>query len=561
MVSSSRLYVSHSAFIKSGGLPPLRLWYGVGSDCLLLIVFPMKNPYSNRRSVGTTPSTKFVSVFAFIIGIWLVAITTYLRDNPQIRNEFTSDIRKEEEIIANTLSKGGLRAKEWLHHQKDDSSNARHKWELSSSEDLALQTGPHDDTHIHIVFSTDCSRYQHWQSYQLFLSALKIRQPGRITRIASGCTEEEEVSIRKWHEEHIAILSSRFGLHLTPHFSSVKDESGNTVGDYEFFNKPFGLLHWMEHGDLDTNQPFGDNTLIILMDPDQMFMRPITGHFQSSDTIFRGGPNDKGLNVDTELTYKENESTFTVRRGHPLSQEFGFGDAWREFAIVAGQDSPATKVTGVKAHRSYAAGPPYIATASDMHAIAQKWVEFVPLVHALYPELMAEMYAFSIASAHLELPHQLVGSLMISDTNIDSGEGWKWIDALPADNICNFAMNELGNDDSHRLPSVLHYCQRYGVGDRAFFAKRKLPKDFFSCESPLLEEPSMDIGSGKYLYRKPPFLDTTVNYSATVEKREAFAICGMTGFLNQAALFFKRKHCDGSKINIKKEINLHDLPE
>lgn len=349
----------------------------------------------------------------------------------------------------------------------------------------------------------------------------------------------------------------------------MKDESGNKVGDYDFFNKPFGLLHWMEHGehmgvDPDTNQPFRHDTIVILLDPDQMLMRPITGHFQSSDTIFRGGPKDGGGgggdNVDTELTYKENKSAFVVRHGHPLSQEFGFGDSWLDFAKVAGKESPATKVTSSEAKRSYAVGPPYIATALDMHAIAQKWVEFVPLVHSIFPELIAEMYAFSIASAHLELPHQLVGSLMISVTsNNDGGEGWKWIDALPSDNICSFAMSD---DNSHTLPSVLHFCQRYGVGDRNFFAKKKLPKDFFSCESPLIEEPAMDIGTGKYLYRKPPFLDTTVKYSATAEKREAFVICKMTGFLNQAALFFKRKHCSsGSKINVKKEINLHDLPE
>ena len=559
-----------------------------GRELLVAVIAIMNNPYSTRRGVGrTSKATKFLLILASIIGIWLVAISSYLRKNPEIESKFTSDILKEEQIIANKISKGKLRAKEFLHHKKDDISNikllhkkddnhkndessnnnGRHKWELTASEDLALRTTGPDDTPIHIVFSTDCSPYQHWQSYALFLSALKIRQPGRITRIASGCTEEEELSIRKWHDDHIAILSSRFGLHLTPHFSSVKDESGKKVGDYEFFNKPFGLLHWMEHGehmgvDPDTNQPFRHDTIIILLDPDQMLMRPITGTFQSSDTVFRGGPKDKGFNIDTERTYKDNESSFVVRHGRPLSQEFGFGNSWQQFAEVAGKESPATKVTPTEARRSYAVGPPYIATALDMHAIAQKWVEFVPLVHSLFPELMAEMYAFSIASAHLELPHQLVGSLMISDTNTDGGEGWKWIDALPADNICDFALNKMSDDMSQTiLPSVLHFCQRYGVGDKAFFAKKKVPKDFFSCGSPLIEEPSMDIGSGKYLYRKPPFLDTIVKYSATEEKREAFVICSMTGFLNQAALFFKRKHCDGIKINVKKEISMHDLPE
>ena len=520
----------------------------------------MNNPYTARKQQN---STKFLLIFAFIIGIWLVVISSYLRKNPEIRHEFTSDIKKEEKLIVDSISKGKLRAKEWLHHQKRYNSNIKsEKWELTSSEDIALLTGP-EETSIHIVFSTDCSPYQHWQSYLFFISALRVRQPGRITRIASGCTDEEKISIQNWHDEHIAGLSSRFGLHLTPHFSSVKDEQGKTVGDYEFFNKPFGLLHWMEHGehmgvdpDTSPSQPYRHDTIIILMDPDEVFLRPITGHFTSSDTIFRGGLKG-GINTNTE---KDNQS-FVVRHGKPLSQEFGFGISWLEYANVAGDNSPATKVTSKEAMSSYAVGPPYIATALDMYAIAQKWVEFVPLVHSRFPQLMAEMYAFSIASAHLELPHQMVASLMISDTSTIIGEGWEWIDALPKEDICSFAMNKLGKETSHKLPSVMHFCQRYGVGERAFFAKKKVPKDFFSCESPLIEEPNMDIGSGKYLYRKPPFLDSKVTYSAAIEKREAFVICGMTGILNQAALFFKRKHCVGSKINTEKEINLHDLPE
>ncbi|EJK49310.1 hypothetical protein THAOC_31831 [Thalassiosira oceanica] len=71
----------------------------------------------------------------------------------------------------------------------------------------------------------------------------------------------------------------------------------------------------------------------------------------------------------------------------------------------------------------------------------------------------------------------------------------------------------------------------------------------------------MDIGSGKYRYRKPPFLDTRVQLSPIVEKREAFAICAMIGFLNEAALFYKFKHCDENNMNLSKELYLHDLPE
>mmetsp|Transcript_1841 Transcript_1841/g.2872 ORF Transcript_1841/g.2872 Transcript_1841/m.2872 type:complete len:318 (-) Transcript_1841:414-1367(-) len=317
-----------------------------------------------------------------------------------------------------------------------------------------------------------------------------------------------------------------------------------------------------------------------------MLTRPITGHFSSlpteaggSSDIFRVAPSNDALssaaggggtekknksdfNVDSPLSFREHEPTFTVRHGHPVSQEYGVRDLWRKYASSAvGPNSPATKVTPIEAMRSYAVGPPYIATALDMYDIAVRWCEVVPKVYYELPELLAEMYAFSIATADLQLPHQLMASLMVSDTSGDgNGEGWKMVDDIPGEEVCSFAMDGL-DVEVHPLPTVLHFCHRYGVGDRAFFANTKVPANFFSCGMPLLEEPTLDIGSGKYLYKQPPFLDTRMEYSAVIEKREAFMVCASTGFLNEAALYFKERHCIGNNANVRKAIRLHDLPE
>ncbi|KAL7543879.1 hypothetical protein ACHAXR_013282 [Thalassiosira sp. AJA248-18] len=534
------------------------------------------NPYAPRSSsiswkIYAMLSPKTWCALAIILLIWLLTLVTVVNENPEMKNEVLNDIKREENLIQGKIQRGRLRAKEWINKEKiwlanrlvrneeseGDAEERKHQWDLSQLEDLALRTGP-NDTPIHIVFSTDCSPYQHWQAYQFFLSALRIRQPGRVTQIASGCTTDaEKQSIQDWHAEKIAPLSFRFGLHLTPHFSSVKDDSGNTVGDYEFFNKPFGFKHWLEYGegmgiDPATHLPWKHDTIIALLDPDQMLVKPITGHFESPNDIFRGGSMDAGSggNIDSCLSLKEKEPKFTVRHGHPVSQEYGFA---------------ATKLTSIEALRSYAVGPPYISTELDAYKIAVKWAEFVPKVHHVFPQLMAEMYAYSIATAHLELPHQLMASLMVSDTSTSGGgsggggEGWELIDQIQGEEVCSFAMNSL-DADVHPMPSVLHFCHRYGVGAKAFFAKKKVPKNFFSCESPLLEEPPMDIGSGKYLYKIPPFLDKKVEFSAVVEKREAFMICSSIGFLNEAALFYKNRHC-GDDANLKKDIGLHDLPE
>ena len=46
-----------------------------------------------------------------------------------------------------------------------------------------------DDPRFFLVYSTDCSGYQNWQSMALIFSADEVRQPGTLVRIASGCSE------------------------------------------------------------------------------------------------------------------------------------------------------------------------------------------------------------------------------------------------------------------------------------------------------------------------------------------------------------------------------------
>ena len=49
---------------------------------------------------------------------------------------------------------------------------------------------------IHVIFSTDCNPYQDWQSLFVFHSAYKVGQSGPITRIASGCNEEQQIKLK-----------------------------------------------------------------------------------------------------------------------------------------------------------------------------------------------------------------------------------------------------------------------------------------------------------------------------------------------------------------------------
>jgi hypothetical protein len=400
-------------------------------------------------------------------------------------------------------------------------------------------TSPTTGATLHIIFSTDCSSFQHWQSYLFFYSAMKVKQPGYITRIASGCEDAQLKNEKEWHETHIQnVMSDRFRIHFTPHFSGVKDEvTGEVTGDYKFFNKPFGLKHFLEHSEFmgisDEGEMANPDVVVILCDPDFLLLRPITDDFS----------NERETLISPRRKKLFNNKVFkTVTHGKPYAQTYGLGTQWRKFNIneIAGEDSPAKSVNQSDGQLFYPVGPPYIGTASDMHKIANKWSEFAPRVHKEYPHLLAEMYAYCIAAAHLQLPHTLIDSLMISSAGV-GGEGWKFIDDIPSDEICPFATHP--DHSKYPLPSVIHFCQRYPV-DKYFWGKRKVPYEIFTCDFPMLVEPPVDIGSGKYL-TVFEHQNSQKEISADREKRDGFVLCALTAATNEAMVYFKDHHCEG----------------
>jgi len=387
---------------------------------------------------------------------------------------------------------------------------------------------PTSTPNYHTVFSTDCSGYQHWQSYLLFYSAYKVKQPGTVTRIASGCTKEEQEAERAFQSQISDQMSSNFKVHFTPQFSKVKGEGEEGDGEtYKFFNKPFGLLHWIEHAEVKIK----DDDIVILLDPDQVLTRPITNDFsnQSENTLV-------GQNPKTIVTH-----------GSPFAQEFGFGASWRNLdidAVTGTNDSPAKSVTEQDAIDHYPAGPPYLATTKDMHAIARTWSDFVPRSYKIFPELMAEMYAFCIAVAHLKMPHQIVKSLMVSDVDVEDGEGWNFVEAIEDEKICSPAAMGYST-----LPSVLHYCQRYVLG-KHIFGKHKMPLDTFSCDAPLLAIPPEDIAERYDYWIDPNLVDGKREYLTKIEvKKTAFMICFLTHHANEASKFYKSRNCKSSEVS------------
>jgi hypothetical protein len=283
-----------------------------------------------------------------------------------------------------------------------------------------------------------------------FHSAWKVRQPGNVTRLVSGCTPAQIKALQKEHQEKIAPISDRFHLHITPDYG-VKDNQ-------KYWNKPHGLLDWMEQVLGYPNKAFQyNNDIIIIVDPDMMLLRPITHDFSQYHQPWVG-----------DFEFRQ------VSRGHPIAQQYGFGARWLtslkgNLSYVVGPNSPALKITHKEAEKYYPAGPPYVSTAQDMYDLAKHWVKFLPRVHEIFPEFMAEMHAYSVAAAHLQLPHQLNEGFMVSDIKGGSGkdrEGFSFLDNVTRENAC---VPHIPRD---RLPLVLHYCQRLVPSNQPCFKSR-----------------------------------------------------------------------------------------
>lgn len=394
---------------------------------------------------------------------------------------------------------------------------------------------------VHVIFSTDCSAFQNWQSIVMYYSSDAVAQPGPITRIASGCSDSEQSVLLEMHRK---LSRPNFRIHFTPDFS--KDpKTGKT---YLFFNKPHGLLHWLRHGN------FNEST-VALLDPDMVFLRPITGTFES----FLTSPDWKG------------EHWERVEKGRPAGQQYGLGDYWMTFKreYICGPSSPCVTTSRRDANKYFPVGPPYVLHVDDLRSLAQEWVRMVPKIYEEYPELLAEMYAYSMAAAHLNLRHFKVDHMMVS--NVDAGgEGWPWVDSFMASqNVSAFLAGSfavakstvsLGDEAAGSatlfdglMPSVLHLCQNYRIGDW-LFAKRRVPKgekvawpppaeSILSCSHPLLAVPPPSLGSVHSFTHND---GTQKPLGKAQQARTLFVVTTAIRGLNSALEAFKRDVCGGS---------------
>ena len=432
-----------------------------------------------------------------------------------------------------------------------------------------------------VVFSTDCNSFQDWQSLVVFLTSIVVGHKGPIIRIASGCSPEKEQNLKELYHR----LGPNFYIHVTPDYSYDK-ATGNK---YVFYNKPHGLLHWLSSVSLKEEEkekesenykapkPNLETDFVALIDPDFCFMRPITKKIRSKPYLVTSPVKDEDV-------FEE------VTKGHPAAQFYGIGDKWIEFNltyITQSTSSNAIEVKSNEAWKSYSLGPPYIAHATDLYNIGKKWTEFVPHVYEEHPHLLAEMYSYSVASAHLELPHLRMDSYMTSDIE-GYGEAWPWIEKLEPTELCHPDLIHLHNGDGKDLnhnhddinfestqalyeevPYFLHMCQHYRVNTlrdknlpeaeryseenidhkKYLFWKRDVEHNVFNCLAtdenhfhiPSPEEIEVHMAIAKYQDEQA---NGNKNKAVRYAKRNLFQYCQIHHHMNRAIHLYQQFMCE-----------------
>ena len=375
--------------------------------------------------------------------------------------------------------------------------------------------------HVHVVFSTDCEPYQDWQTLVMFQSAVRVGQRGPVTRIASGCSEDKKQALTALY----AKLYPQFSAHFTPDFK----HDNKTNRKYAFYNKPWGLRHWLENA-----QPaVPEDEVVVLLDPDMIFLRPITSQI-------RGNQNNLHRKKYAPASLQE-----YVSLGRPVAQEYGLGAPWTNDqhlkfnrSAVCPPGSPCLSVQRPFGEEHYSVGPPYLLVKADFHRLALVWTDFVPRVYAFYPYLLAEMYAYSMAAAHAGLPHLQMEQYMVS--NVEAGaEGWPWVDALP--DVCLPAEGGVFFP-GRPVPSVLHYCQTFSTGPHRFYKGAHRDAAFLSCSSPRM--PTLAPGLGRIDLKAISWDKERERFKAARQaKRGGFAISILYQVLNWTIEHYQAKMC------------------
>jgi hypothetical protein len=405
---------------------------------------------------------------------------------------------------------------------------------------------------------------------------------GHVTRIVSGCPnigaiQRQHSDFKTYIEDGIPTGQHRFHIYITcENFARTKSAHRE---EYKFFNKPFGLFDWLQNSlqmPSSISTTYKD-TMFIVLDPDQIVLRPFTSR-EFSDITTKNNPI---VAVQTNPYY--------VKDGHPIAQLYMMGTYWMEFVNSNKQqifdvafnatlddiafDEPRQIESISLLHnwtledvrRNYLAGPPYILTGSDLYRIVKVWATIaVPIYEICKHDFLSEMFAYVVAAVYLNTPHNLGTNLMISNyMTANWMEGWEAVDELQPDMICPKSSYAKRLSDKEqlafqsKLPHIIHYCQEYFHGPKYYFMKHFVSDNLMTCQHPLLLDANDYVPNAandeedvhlalSYASNESFFISYDKQHlrlSLKEKKRQVFMLCHLVPLINDALTFWKQKHC------------------
>ena len=411
-----------------------------------------------------------------------------------------------------------------------------------------------DDGHLHIIFSSGCNWAQHWESEMTMATAAIAGQRGRITRIVSGCHESSGAkgTGRRYHTspagKNDAIVpmeimnrsaNPNFGLFLTPPFDGATE--------FPWINKPTSIAYFMKHARPELDRV--GETIIAVIDPDFLFLKTLT---------MVGKPEgEMALEKNFKWPSKTTGAPVDVpERGRPVSQRYGIEDGWISQFKVDQIVSPLSRALRWKgsqgsedARKYLSVGPPMIHHVDDLQVLAPLWSKFMPKVLAQEKDILADMWAYAMASAELDLNHTTVVHHMLSSPDPEGDANFnvrldKWIGKVTvscADPEGTRAAWD-GHPDQLPLPTFLHYASNFGAPvsgypDEWMFHKGHIPSDILSCSTPYIKVAPDDT------WEKSPNVCNSRDAPYIMCKISAFAMCTAIQKINQVLKLYKSKFC------------------
>lgn len=376
---------------------------------------------------------------------------------------------------------------------------------------------------LHFAWVTDCSEYQEWQSLTLLWSIYHHQGPSTaVTRLISGCGAPEEQRRRDVHGQ----LFGDRSLELFFTSAHIRDEALNDT--YPPYNRPHSVKLWTVAARIPPE------TMVVFLDPDMVMLSPLTLPMA-------------GFEPEAEHIYRMKAPLATAQALPALGQRYKYiGARWDKANLSLAEICDASVDSGgcvgldrEEVEEHFSVGPPWIASFGDLRRAAPMWLDYAHRIRKQYRQLIAEMYAYSLAFASIGVRHALFDHFVLSYANapVDEQAWARAVDGRPATELLA-SLPASGEGVDAKLPTFLHYCEIYFVEDW-YWRKRNVPhSEVLECNAPLFAEPPADL-----LSRKVAALEEDRSEFAAQTARQAWFMSALTRSLNEALVDLKGKLC------------------